>query len=111
MSEIARPPSPTNICDFPYFKLLDGSIDLEKFTLALSTESKLPKFKVSKSKLKELQHQVNYADEQLGEWDGYDEEVMLLEVTEYSVIADIRTYGRTFKIAQANMERGSLADS
>jgi hypothetical protein len=107
LSEIARSPSPTNICNFPYFEL-DGSIDREKFTLAPSTESKLPKFKVKKSDLKEQQHQVNYADEQLREWDGFEGKVLLSEVTEYSVIADIGTYSRTFKIARATTERDSL---
>jgi hypothetical protein len=43
------------------------------------------------------------------EWE--DNEVQISEVTSYSVIADIGTYGQTFKVNRMVQEQGNLMDS
>jgi hypothetical protein len=67
LSEMTRPPSPTNICDFPFFEL-EGTVDCEKFILAPSTETTLPRFRVNKQTIQDLRYQVEYADAPLSSW-------------------------------------------
>jgi hypothetical protein len=106
LSDIARPPSPTNICDFPYFNLEPPDVD---YKLCPRSTTTLPKFSVNKLNLDELQRSVDLTQDTMNDWD--DDEVRVSEVMTYSVIADIGTYGRTFQLNSTQTNRGDLADS
>ena len=106
LSDIARPPSPTNICDFPYFDLEPPDVD---YKLSTRPTTILPKFSVNKLDLDKLRRHVDLTQDNVDDWD--DDEVRVNEVATYSVIADIGTYGRTFTLNAAKVDRGDLADS
>lgn len=89
LSDIARPPSLTNICDFPYFDLEPPDVD---YKLSPQSTTTLPKFSINKgSSLEQIQRGVNLTQDTIDDWD--DDEVRISEVMTYSVIADIGTYG------------------
>jgi hypothetical protein len=87
LSEIARPLSPTDICDFPYF---DFDQTDTPFKLHPTTTTTLPKFQISRVDLNQHMLSIKQKQESIDDWD--DEEVRVSELTSYSVIADIGTY-------------------
>jgi hypothetical protein len=105
LSDIARPPLPTNICDFPYFELEPPNAD---YKLQLRSTTILPQFSVGRAELDRLKCSVSQTKEELKDWD--DDKCRVSEVTTYSVVADIGAYGRAFVVQLAKADRGDLAD-
>ena len=112
LCEMARPPSPTSISDFPFYEL-KGGVDRMKFAISPSTEHRVPRFKANKMELNKITRNVDLADETQFNWDQFDEEDYSIpaSVETYTVIADMGTYGRTFRINKTKPNRGELADS
>jgi hypothetical protein len=106
LSELARPPSPTDICDFPYFDIENDDRD---FKLKPTTTKLLPRFQVNRTELETYTNYVHQTQENLDDWD--DSECRVSKVTTYSIVADIGTFGKTFKVCKAVKSRGDLADS
>ena len=110
-SDMTRPSSPTGINEFPFED--KGKINIDDynyFDITHRTTNKLPKFKASKVDLDSIVQDINMADEYIME-DLLDTS-KASEVTTYTVVADIGTYGRTFKLHKTEVkEKGSLADS
>lgn len=105
--EIERPSSPTGINDFPFFPTTDLS-DIE-WKVGNST---LPKFKSNKTVLNTMVEDCRDTQEWYTEI--ADENSIPRQVQQYTVIADMGTYGRTFKICKSKVgtnARGDLADS
>lgn len=69
----------------------------------------LPKFSTNKATLDLIQSEICTTQEEFDDWD--DNQVLVLEVTTYSVIANIGTYGETFIINKSQSNSGDLADS
>ena len=87
-------------------------MDRERFELTPSTETKLPRFRVNRLDLEGIRQKVDLADETEWTWGEEEEEWSPPESVEtYNVIADIGTYGKTFKINKVASMRGELADS
>lgn len=105
LSDIARPPLPTNICDFPYFELEPPNAD---YKLQLQSTTILPQFSVGRAELDRLKCSVSQTKKELKDWD--DDKCRVSEVTTYSVVADIGAYGRAFVVQLAKADRGDLAD-
>jgi hypothetical protein len=93
LNDIGRPPSPTNICDFPYFNLKPSD---SNYKLNPRSTWTLPKFSVTHANLHQIQQEIQLTEENIDEWD--DDELRVSEIMSYSVIADVGKYGRTFKI-------------
>jgi hypothetical protein len=104
LCELARLPSPTDICDFPFYDL-DSS--KKTFKLNPTTTTRLPLFQTSKADLADYTASIHLTQDSVDDWD--DDECRVSEVTTYSIIADIGTYGKTFKMNRVSTEKGDLA--
>jgi hypothetical protein len=91
LSKVTRPPSPMDICDFPYFDLEPTD---SPFKLQLSTSQRLPSVQVNRANLEYYTSCINQTQDSIDEWE--DDEVQISHVTLYSVIVDIATYGCTY---------------
>jgi hypothetical protein len=81
LSDIARPPSPSNVCDFQYYKLEQPHLS---YHLQPSSQSMLPRFQTTKAELNQLRDEVLLTeDDSIEDWD--DEECRISEVTSYTV--------------------------
>jgi hypothetical protein len=94
LSDLMRPPSPTDICDFPFFELDNED---SAFKLHPSTASILPRFKVSKAKLQEYHSNVLQTQESIDDWD--DNEMQVSEVTE-PILAHMAVPSRSIVLQQ-----------
>ena len=105
--EIDRPASPTGVNEFPFFPTTD--LNDKEWTIGSSS---LPKFKTNKTVLNTLVDEARETQEWFTEMS--EENFIPRQVQQYTVIADIGTYGRTFKICSSKIgsdARGDLADS
>jgi hypothetical protein len=116
LSEITRPMSPTNICDFPYFELEgqhNNEVTQEIWNLPLlpSTTSRLPRLAVNRAEISNIKEQV----EDTMDFESYEsekEDDRVSQVSKYNIIADVGTYSKTFIVSKAARINGNkLMDS
>lgn len=79
------------------------------YKLSPRSTTTLPKFSINKASLEQIQHGVDLTQDNIEDWD--DDEVRVSEVMTYNVIADIGTYGKTFRLNSTQANRGDLANS
>jgi hypothetical protein len=99
-----RPPSPTNLCDFPYYEYQNDTITKRHASLPLlmKTTTRLPRFTVSSNEQTILDH--NHSTD-----DIITDNVELCE--SYFAIADIGLSGHVFIAAKSNINTQHLADT
>jgi hypothetical protein len=101
-----HPPSPTNLCDFPYYESKDNDFVQHHTTLPLSikTTTRLPRMKVDPIKLHRATNIIdNLADNDTDEW---------IEACEsYYTIADIGLSGSVFIAAKSSTNPTNLANT
>lgn len=105
-----RSPSPTNVCDFPYFDIDDDNKIIQKqqnIDVYSDNCTILPKIRATRTEINKI----------IDDIDCYMEEesvanTVATEVTTYNIVADMGTYARTFIISKcATACQDKLADS
>ena len=109
LSEIQRPQSPTGINEFPF-----EEIDMEKynvFDINHKTTNILPRFRTNKVAIQQIVDEVKLTDEYVRE-DPIRDIDFANGVISYTVVADIGTFGRTFKMNRCEVhKKGGLSDT
>jgi hypothetical protein len=113
LSELTRPASPTNICDFPYFDLDETKQSVQQEVLNLpilpTTTSRLPKLTVNRTIIDSLQAELATYQRDSDQW---DESEKAEQVSTYNIIADVGTYGKTFVVSKTvQVDGAKLMDS
>lgn len=105
-----RSPSPTNVCDFPYFDIDDDNKIIQQqqnIDVYSDNCTILPKIRATRTEINKI----------IDDIDCYMEEesvanTVATEVTTYNIVADMGTYARTFIISKcATACQDKLADS
>jgi hypothetical protein len=101
-----RPPSPTNLCDFPYYDFQGDEFLHQHMSLPLSfnTTTRLPRIKVNRADLQETTLRTPHMSD--------TEDNSQIEACEsYYSIADIGSTNHAFIASKLNMDPSHLADT
>ena len=101
-----RPPSPTNLCDFPYYELHGDEFLHQHISLPLSfnTTTWLPRIKVNRADLLETTHQTHHMNEN-------EENSQIGACESYYSIADIGLTNHAFIASKSSVNPTHLADT
>ena len=101
-----RPPSPTNLCDFPYYECQNDEIFQQHTSLPLSmrTTTSLPRMKVNQTTLRDMINQTQ-------DFDDIDKEEWIESCESYYAIADIGLAKHSFIAMKSSIDPSHLADT
>jgi hypothetical protein len=95
LSDLTRPPSPMNICNFPYFDLDESKQSVQQEVLNLpilpTTTSRLPRLTVNRTIIDSLQAELATYQRDSDQWDEKDKAE---QVSTYNIIADVGTMAK-----------------
>jgi hypothetical protein len=105
LSDEARPPSPTNISDFPYYEPWVGEDQNIHIPVRASTVKILPRVLASIEDVSDAIESMNLEKDSTSEI----RHNAIHQVTTYNVVAGLGTYGRAMVLTK--VEKGGMADT